>query len=316
MIPAADPGDTIAGFIDFMAAHGVHPLDPIGPKLAGGGLVRFRADGDGPGRANGWAVLHNDAHPTGVFGHYRLGIEGVTWRGGAPRLTPDARRILAAAWREQQATKAREEAERHAGAAKRAEALWEASRLESARHLYVSRKRIGMDGLRVHAGDLIAPMRDPQSRLWNVQRIAADGTKRFLPGGRVRGLCWRAGHMPGEGEPIALGEGVATMAAVRVATRLPVAAAMSAGNLQPVALALRTSRPSAIIILCADLDASGVGQSAASEAARAVGGLVARPPRPADWPDGQSWDFADTWAAPDGEALIRVALTLGHGGAA
>ena len=72
-------------------------------------------------------------HATQALSHFYR-AQGREWlrRGGAPRLTPDARRDLAAAWREQQATKARKEAERHAGAAKRAEALWVASRLESA----------------------------------------------------------------------------------------------------------------------------------------------------------------------------------------
>lgn len=104
------------------------------------------------------------------------------------------------------------------------------------------------------------------------------------------------------------------MAAIHLATGLPVAAAMNAGNLEAVALALSRKWRSARLILCADTDAGTAGniglEKANAAAALVPGALVARPPRPADWPEGKGWDFADTFNEPNGAELIRRALGL------
>jgi putative DNA primase/helicase len=56
-----------------------------------------------------------------------------------------------------------------------------------------------------------------------------------------------------------------------------VAVAFNAGNLGAVAKAMRDKFPDLALILCGDVDKSGTGQKAATEAAQAVGGRVALP---------------------------------------
>ena len=126
-------------------------------------------------------------------------------------------------------------------------------------------------------------------------------------------MLWRRGD---PGGVIALGEGAATMAAVYAATGLCSVAAFSAGNLATAARAVRVQWPAARLILCADDDAGrwpNVGLDAANAAARSIGGLVARPPRPPGWPPDKGWDFADTFAAPGGAEAIRRALDTNQG---
>lgn len=126
---------------------------------------------------------------------------------------------------------------------------------------------------------LLVPMYDATGRIWNLQRISPDGTKRFLKNGRTCGLFWLAGRVK---TAICLGEGVSTMAAVRAATGHPVLAAFSAGNLETVARIWRRARPDLDIVICADDDfhlPKNVGLEAATTAARAVGGRLAVPPR-------------------------------------
>ena len=77
--------DPVSEFLDAMGAAGIRPVEPIADKLAAGDPVRFRADGDQPGRRNGWAWLHLDGVPAGVFRHYRLGVRTV-WRAGSDGL--------------------------------------------------------------------------------------------------------------------------------------------------------------------------------------------------------------------------------------
>lgn len=313
-----DPARTVAAFVDAMVAAGMRPLDPIGPKLAGGGLIRFRCEGDGPGRLNGRAVLHLDRCPAGWFRHMRSGVEG-TWRADAPavRLSPAQREARERTWRAEAAARVSAKLEGQEQATTRCKALWRAATPDCEAHPYLAAKRLNTPGLRARGGALLVPMRDRQGRLWNVQRIGPDGAKRFMPGARLDGLAWGAGE---PGPVLAIGEGMATMAAVHAVTGLPMRAAMSLANLAPLACIMRHEYgPDATLILCADMDVGTPGNpglAAANAAARAVGGLVARPPRPPGWPDGMGWDFADTWAAPAGATLIRAALTLGHGGAA
>src|SRR3546814_13839365 len=83
-------------------------------------------------------------------------------------------------------------------------------------------------------------MYDIHGDIWNLQRIAPDGAKRFMKDGRTAGLFWIAGAVESD---LCIGEGVATMAAVRAALGLPVVASFSAENLLAVASAWRDLRP-------------------------------------------------------------------------
>ena len=64
--------DPVSEFLDAMGAAGIRPVEPIADKLAAGDPVRFRADGDKPGRRNGWAWLHLHRVPDGVFQAYSI----------------------------------------------------------------------------------------------------------------------------------------------------------------------------------------------------------------------------------------------------
>ena len=121
------------------------------------------------------------------------------------------------------------------------------------------------------ADNLIVPM-----RLWpghrsvravrSVQRIAPDGSKRFLHGGRVKGCAFlMRSIMPRS--PILMCEGLATALSVSAALkemslRYPVAICFSASNMKHVARA----EPNALVV--GDCDDSGVGQRAARESGR------------------------------------------------
>ena len=129
-----------------------------------------------------------------------------------------------------------------------------------------------------HRDALLVPMHDTDGRLWNVQSIfeTPRGPKAFgklyAKGGRTKGLFWWAGQPV---DRVVIGEGVATVAAVRRATGLPVFAAMTSGNLPDVARLVRAKLPDATIIIAADDDEPG--RKAASIAANETGALIALP---------------------------------------
>src|SRR3546814_13548795 len=77
-----------------------------------GELIRFRCDGDGHGRQNGWAILYLDQRPAGAFGNYRLGISR-KWRVDRDlSLTPAERQALQREWATAKQRRAEERAVR------------------------------------------------------------------------------------------------------------------------------------------------------------------------------------------------------------
>lgn len=276
--------EVIPAFIAAMEAAGVRPLEPIAQRLCSGELIRFRCEGDKPGRQNAWAVLHLDGRPAGAFGCYRLGVRE-TWRGGTFRsLSPAERREAALRWQEQARERQQAKEAAQAAAAARAERIWSGAGAVDRRHPYLLRKGISGEGLKQSGSLLLVPMRDADGRLWNLQRINPEGGKFFLKGGRTAGLMFLLGDV---GDVLCVGEGVATMATVRRATGLPICAAFSGENLEPVARDLRARWPAADLVICGDDDAhlvehptirKNLGLAYATQAALAVGGRLAVPP--------------------------------------
>lgn len=278
-------GDVMAGFLSAMEAAGVRPVEPIAQALGAGALIRFRADGDKPGRRNGWAILHGDGKPAGAFGSYRLGVRE-KWKAD-PDVTysPDELRVRRREWREEADRKVRETRQTQDAVSGEANRLWASAGDVAASHPYLVRKDMTGEGLRQHGDTLLAPMHDVDGRLWNVQRIRPDGFKLFLKGGRTKGLFCLVGH---GGRVLCLGEGFATMAAVRRSTGYPVASSFSGENLEPVARSVRERWPALDLVICADDDVhlidnprigENLGLKYAQAAAAAVGGRLAIPPQ-------------------------------------
>ncbi|MFK7890451.1 MAG: toprim domain-containing protein [Granulosicoccus sp.] len=128
--------------------------------------------------------------------------------------------------------------------------------------------------------------------LQTVQRLYDNGIKKAWPGLPVTG----AFHLLGTiftGKSLLICEGFATGCTLHEQTGHPVACAMFASNLMPVAVALRKRHPHHDIIVCGDDDrhtAGNPGRTKATEAAAAIGARVTFPVFP-DGVDGT--DFND-----------------------
>jgi putative DNA primase/helicase len=133
-------------------------------------------------------------------------------------------------------------------------------------------------------------------------------SKQFLPGGRVKGCYFSMGNPKGAAA-LCIAEGFATGATIHEANGYPVAVAFNAGNVGAVAKAMRDKFPDLPLILCADDDTQTEGNpglTAATEAARSVGGLLALPDFGIDRPVGAT-DFNDM-AALCGIEAVRQAI--------
>jgi putative DNA primase/helicase len=219
-----------------------------------------------------------------------------------------------------------EESERRANdrAAKLAAEIYDAAAPATDAHPYLQRKgvsastglrvgrwwQVGDDGKRFREKEncLLVPMRDEESRLWNLQAIfcepdaALERDKDYLLGGRKRGTYYSVRDTGAPLGAVAIGEGLATMLSVRQATGLSIVVAFDKGNLGPVAAAIREKLPAARVIVCADNDIRegkpNYGVEKAAEAAAAVGAYVAVPDL-----GGKKADFNDLHRAQGAEAV-------------
>lgn len=258
-------------------------------------------------RRNGWAVVFTDGvRPVVTGGDWSKGInETILLGDGSSTLDAAERERQRISIEQAKASRAAEIRKRHLSAAWKANAQWNDARPASEHHPYIMSKGIDSAGLRDYLGSLIVPLRDKEGKIHNLQRIRADGQKRYLAGGRVAGLYASIGRV---GDHLLICEGWATGKTLHAATGLPVAVAFSAGNLFNAAKVIRDKYPSARITVCADNDikpdGTNPGVKAAKAAAAAVGGYLAIPPTPGD--------FNDYHAAHSGNSEITEVLASGR----
>jgi putative DNA primase/helicase len=314
-----NPADAASQFIDAMCAAGIEPIEPIAAVLASGQPVRFRAQGDRKGRKNGWAQLHLDGIPAGVFRHYRLGIRETWCMGRADReLSASERRQIADNIRAIELQRRRETEAKQSAAAREVAALWDGANRADPAQGYLVRKGLEPFGVLQRGSDLLVPMLDREWRLWNVQRIRPDGFKLFHKGARTAGLFWPHGIIAQDGRPtagpIVIAEGYATAAAIwQWGPPCGVVAAMSARNLEAVAATMQSLYPSRELIVAADDDchlSPNMGLEAARKAAEAVGARLATP-APLSLETRSQADFADI-AAGKVRARIEAAAFAGE----
>ena len=145
-----------------------------------------------------------------------------------------------------------------------------------------------MAGAAVRNGDLWVPGYDVEGKLWTIQYIKEDGTKRFAKDSRKQG-CFHvvdaataaAGlERLSESAVIAVAEGYATAATVAKYGKVPAVAAFDSGNLLAVARALHERWPDKQVMIAGDDDhklENNPGRGKALEASMAVNGMVVFP---------------------------------------
>ena len=250
---------------------------------ADGGIHRFRVPGDRPGSQNGWYVLFPDGIASGCFGSWKAGSSH-TWSSRHPADLLESELIRQ---RHEQAKRQREteQHQRQQATAVYANRLWRDARRADPGHPYLSAKGCRPYTLRQLGEVLLVPLYHG-GELVNLQRIGADGQKRFLSGGRVKG-CYSPLGIITAGQPLYLCEGFATGATLHAETGHPVACAMNAGNLLEAGRHLQRRHPEAVLIVAGDDDRQtegNPGKTAAIVAAAGLGCGLILPPWPADAP--------------------------------
>ncbi len=225
-----------------------------------GRLKRCRVEGGGK-EQRGWYHLHElrlDRGDEVIVGSYGVwqGNENNAQKITLPKMQisqaqKDALRARLAEDRKRADRERQREADR---AAHRATETWR-KLSEDGDCDYLHRKRVAAYGIRFSpSGAMAVPLQDVAGKIHGLQIIRGRQMreKQYWPVGLDPKAHFHMIGMPGS--IILLAEGYATGASLHAATGLPVAVAFTAGNLQPVAAALRKRYKLAKILVCADDD--------------------------------------------------------------
>jgi putative DNA primase/helicase len=247
----------------------------------------------------------------GVYGNWKTGEQFKFFAGRTENLTEKERQDLKAAYKAQQRA-AKEKIENdNAKAANEARRIWDAAN-EATSHPYLEKKQIAPHGLKIDdKGNLLIPIYEGE-KLVNLQRIDKNGKKLFVYGAKKRG-CYSL--IAGTQGVIFICEGFATGASVNEATGAMCIVALDAGNLLPVAKAIRNKYGlGQKIIIAADNDqwtvikdeTINVGIKAANETSYAIGCEVKFPKFHNDDADKRT-DWND-WASGFGLQSVKDEL--------
>lgn len=255
-----------------IAAAGLTPPTEI---IDDGAIHRFSTSGK-PTHKNGWYILHSDGIAAGAFGDWREAFTQ-NWCSKADTSMTEAERF---AHRERVKAMQRQReddlAQRQQFAATDALKRWTAA-TPCTQHDYLTCKGIQPHGAKIEGDKLLIPMRDTAGTVHSLQTITPDGTKMFMSGGRVKGCYFGIGKPKGA---LIVCEGFATGASIHECTGHAVAVAFNAGNLEAVAVAMRSKYPALKIIIAADDDhqtPGNPGMTKATAAVQATGATLAVP---------------------------------------
>ena len=252
------------------------------PKI--GILTRCKVEGDRGTKASGWYVLHEvqlkngDLVHVGRYGNWKtMGPESLQIKFDKVVDSYDRQRIIERQRELAVAAEAEKKLKQHS-AASRAAKIWDKLPQMGASD-YLKRKRVPAYGLRFAHGSVVVPVRNINGDLVGLQFINGNGDKQFITGTAKQGAFHLIGSVDGS-RPLCIAEGYATAATIHKIMGWPVAVAFDAGNLTPVAKALREKYPEQKILICADNDIATLGNpgvTKAKEAARTIGAVVAVP---------------------------------------
>jgi phage/plasmid primase-like uncharacterized protein len=137
-------------------------------------------------------------------------------------------------------------------------------------------------------GDVLVPGYDVEGKLWTIQSIKEDGTKRFAKNSRKHGCFHVVDAVNGTAAPqkiamspvVVIAEGFATAATIAKQGKVAALAAYDSGNLLSAAISIHERWPDKRIVIAGDDDhriENNPGREKALAAAEAVAGVAIFP---------------------------------------
>ena len=308
-----------------------------GPPIMDGTFQRVAVEGGKRGAKDGVYKAHLDGRPAGYIENFLTGVK-TNWKAQGYSLSETEKARLKAEAASQLKERQKDREQLHMKASADAKNFLKALGPVHSDHPYMFRKQLtSAHGALLNPSEMsiVLPITDVHGETWSYQKIYEDGSKAFMPRGRVSGCFFVASpssfrnienstpkthlrYALGRSE-IYVAEGYATAASISEALGVPVIAALSSGNLEEVAKALREVNPRTEIVICGDDDKSAElkrghnpGREKALSAAKAVGGKAVFPIFP---PGMKGSDFNDLQAVAGLDVLkdqLKNSRSLGR----
>lgn len=264
-----------------LVVEGDHPL-------MDGNKHRVPVEGGKKGAKDGFYVLYADGHPAGRIINNLTGADE-KWKSKGYSLTAEEKAAMHAV---AAANLARREADQTAVHEATAARLLQ--QLEKLQPVEQSTPYLASKGVETHYGAFtdgdnrttFIPAIDVDNKLWTMQYIQEDGTKRFAKDSRKEGCFHAIGGLEAleKAPALVIGEGYATAATLSEVLGYATVAAFDSGNLTAVAKALHERYPDKAIVIAGDDDkpltmthGKNPGRIKAQEAAEAVSGVKVLP---------------------------------------
>ena len=235
--------------------------------IADGHIHRLKVEGDKNGKTSAAYVLHGDNNPAGSFWSFKLGIKEKWSLKNYKDFTPQERAEYAKRMAEAEQERKKAQALTHKEARAEANSLWGKAKPETGDHKYLRDKGVKAYNIRSDGFKLLIQVKDTSGMLHGLQRIDPTGNKRFLEGTNKKGNYFSIGKAK---DTLVIAEGYSTGASIHEATGYGVAVAFDAGNLLPVAKALREKFPDIEIIIAGDNDQWTEGNPGKRQATQAT----------------------------------------------
>jgi putative DNA primase/helicase len=274
---------------EFAAALRAHGLLVCGEHpIMDGHKHRVAVEGGKRGARDGFYVGYLDGHPAGRIINYKTGTDE-TWQSKGYVLSREQATALHAQASAGRQARDAELAQLHECTSQRlCRQMTELVPLQQPT-AYLTRKGIKPQrGVFTDSQGEVTyvPGMDANGKLWTMQTIGADGTKRFTKDSRKEGCFHVIGGMPAlaQAPALVISEGYATASSVSQSLDFATVAAFDAGNLVHVARALQVKFPDKPVIIAGDDDrhlelthGKNPGRTKAQEAAAATGGHLLLP---------------------------------------
>jgi putative DNA primase/helicase len=260
---------------------GAHPI-------MDGEKHRIAVTGGKKGEQAGFYVGHLDGHPAGYIKNNKTGNE-MKWKFKGYTLDPEQKAQLEVEAAAKLQARQVEQAQRHELTAQRL-IVQMANLVPVVQPTpYMIAKGVkSLDGVLTNQDgqQTYIPATDANGKLWTLQYIQADSTKRFAKDSRKEGCFHAVGGLDAlaNAPALVIAEGYATASSLSQSLGFATVAAFDSGNLAAVAKALHAKFPDKPVVIAGDddqhvEDTQGInpGRSKAQEAAKAVGGKALLP---------------------------------------
>ncbi|MFI3271771.1 MAG: zincin-like metallopeptidase domain-containing protein [Pseudomonadota bacterium] len=243
---------------------------------------RIAVDSDAPGQKSGFYVGHLDGRPAGYAINNRSGEEE-RWKSTGVEVakTEAEQKAWQATCDARRAERAEALAQKHEETAQRVKDQLGGMQAVKVPTPYMLAKNINpqVGAYVAQNGTTCIPAQDADGKVWTMQYINEDGTKRFAQNGKKEGCFHIVGGAEAirEAKVLIVAEGYATAASISDALGVTTVAAFDAGNLAPVLKSLHQQYPDKALVVAGDddrhLEASvgNIGRVKAEKAANTVG---------------------------------------------